>query len=253
MLKTHLRHNSIYPYIVTLAIICLIAFAFGFINNRFSHQQAELVRGETVSEVEAELVQGEATSEEEEKYEHGPGIHANSEKSVSDLTSISDVIVRIVVEEQTPRTLVADLPAYGVAGADPNTPLEELENAEAVQVGTKRISTTYTDSKVTVLEVYKGSTADAITVMQLGNNLDGILNTALLTIGDEYVLFLKDISGDHIHAPDRELYRTINPWGIYTIIGEQVNVHGELINGDVINNNISFPVTLEGLESEITQ
>jgi hypothetical protein len=43
----------------------------------------------------------------------------------------------------------------------------------------------------------------------------------------EYILFLKDITGDPIHAKGRTLYRTINPSGRYEVQGQAVKSYAE--------------------------
>jgi hypothetical protein len=45
--------------------------------------------------------------------------------------------------------------------------------------------------------------------------------------GEEYVLFLVDISGDPVQAPGRVLYRAVSPFGRYRIEGESVLSYGE--------------------------
>lgn len=80
--------------------------------------------------------------------------------------------------------------------------------------------------------VYKGPADNYITVMQTGGllspvNEDSRFNLEIeggpiFTGGDEYILFLKDISGDKVHSQNRELYRIINPAGRYAIDGDIV-------------------------------
>lgn len=88
----------------------------------------------------------------------------------------------------------------------------------------------FTDSEVEVLQVYRGDVevGDRLKVMQTGGQLitrEGKLTSLQLRedpiyeVGSEMVLFLVDISGDSVHAPERELYRTVNPAGRYEIEG----------------------------------
>jgi hypothetical protein len=100
--------------------------------------------------------------------------------------------------------------------------------------GEARIERTpFTDVELSVIEVYKGEVGNRITVMQTGGILPEtaqhesyrteISSDRLYEVGTEHVLFLKDISGDRIHAPDRTLYRTVNPAGRYRIDGPRVS------------------------------
>ena len=100
--------------------------------------------------------------------------------------------------------------------------------------GEARIERTpFTDVQMSVLEVYKGDVGGLITVMQTGGILSEtaqyeayrteIASDPLFEVGSEHVLFLKNISGDRIHAPDRTLYRTVNPAGRYRIDGPRVS------------------------------
>ena len=90
----------------------------------------------------------------------------------------------------------------------------------------------FTDSEMAVLEVYKGSAEQHITVMQTGGSLpaengDPAMNLVtyddpLFVAGSEHILFLADISGDPVHGQGRKLYRAINPAGRYEIQGTTV-------------------------------
>jgi len=68
---------------------------------------------------------------------------------------------------------------------------------------------TFSDTKFEVLEVYFGKPLEKITVNQTGGmdpknpDLPSEMRDApLYTIGEEYVLFIVDISGDPVQAPD---------------------------------------------------
>lgn len=95
----------------------------------------------------------------------------------------------------------------------------------------------FTDSEVEVLEVYRGdvNVGDRLSVMQTGGDLvtrGGKLSRLELRedpiyqLGSEMVLFLVDISGDSVHAPNRDLYRTVNPLGRYEIEGGLAGNYG---------------------------
>lgn len=88
----------------------------------------------------------------------------------------------------------------------------------------------FTDTQVEVLEVYHGDArvGDRLWVLQTGADLvtrEGkvsrleLEDDPLYGLGDEMVLFLVNISGDPVHAADRELFRTVNPAGRYQIDG----------------------------------
>ena len=101
---------------------------------------------------------------------------------------------------------------------------------EGVQKVDGRGTFAFTDTQVEVLEVYQGKAevGDRLWVMQTGADLrthegkTARLEAAedpLYERGDEMVLFLIDISGDSVHAPNRELFRTVNPAGRYLVEG----------------------------------
>jgi hypothetical protein len=73
------------------------------------------------------------------------------------------------------------------------------------------------------------------------------LDDPLYKVGEEYVLFLVDISGDPVQAPDRELYRIVNPYGRYKIDGQNVTSYGENFEG------IKLPTTLDELVAQIKE
>jgi hypothetical protein len=106
-----------------------------------------------------------------------------------------------------------------------------------------------------VLQVYKGSVAANISIMQLGGRLpatekhqfiDMVVDDDPLYIpGGQHVLFLKDISGDSVHAPGRKLYRIVNPTGRYDVRDGSVSTHADLLG------SFTPPATLVALEDEI--
>jgi hypothetical protein len=106
---------------------------------------------------------------------------------------------------------------------------------EIDHVGDKAIPniTPFTKSELKVIKVYKGSVDRSITILQTGGKLpasdgDPAINIQLdddpiFTKGEEYILFLKDISADTIHGKEgHKLYRIVNPAGRYLIRGTQV-------------------------------
>lgn len=140
---------------------------------------------------------------------------ASAANSVAEQVREADTIVRVRVEALSePRIIENDL------GVGPD--------------GEARIERTpFTDVQMSVLEVYKGEVGGLITVMQTGGILPEtaqheayrteIGSDRLYEVGTEHVLFLDDISGDRLHAPDRALYRTVNPAGRYRIDGPRVS------------------------------
>lgn len=109
-------------------------------------------------------------------------------------------------------------------------------------VGYVTDDTSFSDTVFEVLKVYSGDLKSKnITVLQT----DGMMDDPLFEVGEEYVLFLVDISGDPVHAPERELYRSVNPSGRFKVKKEKVSVYGQRLKGS------PAPQTLSELEGEI--
>ena len=116
----------------------------------------------------------------------------------------------------------------------------------------------FSDYALQILETYKGSTipGETIKIMQTGGLIPakGQRPAAFFRLegleefrpNGEHILFLKDISGDATHAPDRELYRLVNPASRY-------DIHSRTVTSYVDNPNIeaNIPKTLEGLLEQI--
>jgi len=160
--------------------------------------------------------------------------------TVSELTRESDLVVRARVAE-APATRVHHMEL---------TEMDENGNPakEVVQ------NMFFSDTVFEVLETYRGNESMKITVMQTGgfdpavSKIRWVLaEDPLYKVGEEYILFLVDISGDHIHAPDRELYRTVNPFGRYGIDGERVFTYGEPLRP------IELPTNIHELETQIEE
>lgn len=127
----------------------------------------------------------------------------------------SDLVVRVqVLEQAAPRHLWHPTPKGAMPG---------------------RFA--FTDTQVEVLEVYRGGAqvGDRLWVMQTGGDLVTrggkisrleLREDPLYELGSEMVLFLVDISGDSVHAPNRALFRTLNPAGRYEIQGGLVGRNG---------------------------
>lgn len=130
-----------------------------------------------------------------------------------------------------------------------------LRNELPMIEGTKVVGThvdelPFTDTTFDVLQVYQGQAQSKIIVMQTGGELRftkfEMNGDPLYKAGEEYVLFLVDISHDNIHANGRTLYRTVNPAGRYKISGNNVNSFSE-------DQSASNPKTLSDLEAKIRE
>ncbi|GIW61045.1 MAG: hypothetical protein KatS3mg087_2111 [Patescibacteria group bacterium] len=159
--------------------------------------------------------------------------------AVEELVLEADIIVRArVIEPPTTRVVQYELPVW-----------DEQGNI----VGTATSQILFSDTVFEVLEIYLGQPSHKITVMQTGGfdpsisrGVEEIADDPLYKLGEEYILFLVDISGDHVHAPDRELYRIVNPFGRYRVIHEKVISYGQ-------SETIALPTNITDLEFQIEQ
>ena len=124
----------------------------------------------------------------------------SSALSIPELARAADAIVRArVVEAPASRTITQELP---------------MVDEQGTPVATVTDSMLFSDTLFEVVNSYSGTLPAQIYVMQIGGTSpDGsVLNEfpddPLYRVGDEYILFMVDISGDKVQAPDRELYRT---------------------------------------------
>lgn len=171
------------------------------------------------------------------------GNWASSALTIAEQSAEADLIVRGVVLNTSVRKLKQVLPTYAEDGV---TVIGEF--ADIVP---------FTDSEMRIIEVYKGTADKQITVMQTGGNLpatdgDPGINFAvngdpIFVKGSEHILFLKNISGDAVHAKDRKLYITVNPAGRYLIEGQKV------INFSEFSESPQLPKTVDELVSQIKQ
>ncbi len=160
--------------------------------------------------------------------------------TVDQLVLESNIIVRARVSElPVTRIVRSELPVWN-------------EKEEIVGLAIDEMP--FSDTVFEVLEIYLGKPPSKITVMQTGGsnpanpeNTIEIADDPLYKVGEEYVLFLIDISGDPIQAPERELYRTVNPSGRYKIDGESVFSYGQNLE------LVSLPTTMIDLEAHIQQ
>lgn len=180
---------------------------------------------------------------------------ASSSKTIVDLAREADVIVRVQVESVAPtRLLVKELPISAKPQDDySEEPVWSGENEEIVLP--------FTDTYLKILEVYKGDKVpgELITVAQTGgllpeqddqpSRLFELSEDPLYKLGEEYVLFLWDASGDEVHAPDRELYLVMTPFARYRIKRD-----GTVYNYSDATNlpaEFGFPANIEDLEKQI--
>lgn len=160
--------------------------------------------------------------------------------TIAEEAAEADVIVRVQVRKVKPARKL-------------ETPLA----AEAQQNGLRKLVTPFTDSDVEVVHVYKGSVGKSITLLQTGGVLAKtedhpamgweVEGDPRFVEGTEHVLFLDNISGDQVHAKDRQLYRIVNPAGRYGIAGNAVQSHAEF------PQSYTPPQTLQELEAQIQQ
>lgn len=168
------------------------------------------------------------------------GNWADPSMTVDEQTKHADLVVRVQVDSEPKarklkQTLRTD--ASGPATRD------------------SVVITPFTDTKMRVIEVYKGEVGQRIEVMQTGGYLPAegsdpeihmlLEGDPIFVKGTEHILFLKNISGDAIHAKGRSLYRTINPASRYEIKGAEVVSHADLPAG------VTPPASLVALMQQI--
>ncbi|MCG8455769.1 MAG: hypothetical protein MI919_05765 [Holophagales bacterium] len=170
------------------------------------------------------------------------GAHASwvsGAETVAEQVAEADVVVRVqAVDRAAPRHLWSPRPA-------------------GVERIAGRSTFAFSDTEVEVLEVYRGDVGpgDRLWVMQTGGDLPlrgggtsrlEIAEDPLYELGSEMVLFLIDISGDPVHAPSRQLFRTVNPNGRYHLEG---GLASRLTLGDTAR--MPAETELTALEAEI--
>lgn len=162
-------------------------------------------------------------------------------ETVSELALESDIIVRARVSgAPVTRVLRRELSVF-----------DENNNI----VGTTIYEALFSDTTFEITKTYWGKPLLSIVVMQTGgfdpvkNRVEEVIDDPLYKIGEEYVLFLVDISGDRVQAPDRELYVIVHPFGRYEIKGESVSSFGQNPTMD----SFSAAPNISDLESQIEQ
>lgn len=158
--------------------------------------------------------------------------------TVDQLMAEANLVVKARVSE-APKTRVVrnELPIMDEKGSKIGLKIDELA---------------FSDTVFEVVEVYSGKSSSKITVMQTGGSIPKNPNSQsempddpLYNVGEEYVLFLVDISGDPVQAPGRELYRIVNPSGRYRIDGTNVSSYAGIVD------SVQLPATLGELEAQI--
>jgi hypothetical protein len=158
--------------------------------------------------------------------------------TVDQLMAEANLVVKARVSE-APKTRVVrnELPIMDEKGSKIGLKIDELA---------------FSDTVFEVVEVYSGKSSSKITVMQTGGSIPKNPNSQsempddpLYNFGEEYVLFLVDISGDPVQAPGRELYRIVNPSGRYRIDGTNVSSYAGIVD------SVQLPATLGELEAQI--
>lgn len=162
-------------------------------------------------------------------------------ETVSELALESDLIVRARVSEApVTRVLRRELSVF-----------DENNNI----VGSTIYEALFSDTTFEITKTYWGKPLLSIVVMQTGgfdpakNRVEEVIDDPLYKIGEEYVLFLVDISGDRVQAPDRELYVIVHPFGRYEINGESVSSYGQNPTMDTF----SAVPNISELEAQIEQ
>ncbi|MDP1715424.1 MAG: hypothetical protein Q8L41_11840 [Anaerolineales bacterium] len=163
-------------------------------------------------------------------------------QTVNELMLEADLVVRARVSEApVTRVLRHELSV-----------LDENNNI----VGSTISETLFSDTAFEIIKTYWGEPPLNLTVMQTGgfdptisNSVEEMIDDPLYKVGEEYILFLVDISGDLVQAPDRELYRIVNPFGRGRIDGENVFLYGQ----NPMMDTFSIIPNIIELEAQIEQ
>jgi hypothetical protein len=140
--------------------------------------------------------------------------------TVDELMLEADLVVRArVIGEPVTRVIRHELSVWG---------------EDNKIVGSTVSEALFSDTVFEIIKTYHGKPQLNVTVMQTGgydpsvsNSIEEMVDDPLYKIGEEYILFLVDISGDKVQAPNRELYRIVNPFGRYRIDDTNIFSYGE--------------------------
>lgn len=210
-------------YIRTFVIVCFSIFIFGCAGESTSSSSATV---ENASASDTAVVHSSASWE-------------SPARTVAEAARESDIIVRArVIQEPVTRVL------------DFGAPITNEDGTPTDAVHTTTIA--FADTLVEVITTYKGSPPNELLVMQTGGTLPSgqvaqLSDDPLYRVGDEYILFLVDISGDNVHAPDRELYRIVSPVGRFLINGDTATTFAE----EYMRQQL--PTTTTQLERQVTE
>jgi hypothetical protein len=159
--------------------------------------------------------------------------------TVSELSREADLIVFARVRQApVSRIVTQELPMLD-------------ENGQTIGMATDSLP--FSDTLFEVIKTYSGPSLSEVLVMQTGGTTPATQQTVqmvddpLYTVGEEYILFLVDISGDEIHASDRQLYRTVNPAGRFQVVADAV------IAIPVEGADEPLPATVDALEKQIME
>ena len=164
--------------------------------------------------------------------------------NVDEVSKEANLIVRVrVVKSPEPRIIRETLPQV------------EVVNGVTRVVGEEVSEAVFSDTMFEVIETYAGKSDPQIMVVQTGGpnpqnpeNITQMMDDPLYQLGEEYVLFLVDISGDSVQAPDRTLYRIVSPSGRYKIENDTVQSYAEKTHDSAAR----IPTTLVDLVAQIS-
>lgn len=210
--------------IIRVAVMAFVsAFVFGCASESASNPSAAI---ENASDSSTAVVHSSASWE-------------SPARTVAEAAREADIIIRARVLQE-PATRVLNF----------GTPITNEDGTPTDAVHTTTIA--FADTLVEVVTTYKGSPPDELLVMQTGGTLPSgqvaqFSDDPLYRVGDEYILFLVDISGDSVHAPDGELYRIVSPVGRFLINGDAATTFAE----EYMRQQL--PTTTTELERQITE
>lgn len=212
------KYNKVMVMFVIAVSVIAVALASGNINNP---------NDESLAGVNAPNLQRNSSA-----------YWVSQAQTVSDLVLEADLIVYVRVK-QAPMTriITQELPVLDEQG----TP-----------VATMTDSLPFSDTLFEVVKSYTGSAPTELLVMQTGGTISPSADIVefpddpLYRVGEEYILFLVDISGDVLHAPDRQLYRIVSPAGRFQVTDGVVTTYW------VENTDELLPNTVNELERQIS-
>ncbi|MCA9952204.1 MAG: hypothetical protein KDE48_21280 [Anaerolineales bacterium] len=214
------RYKAILMFVIAVSVIA-VALALGNINNPKEEPLAKI---------------------------NAPSLRRNSSaywvsqaRTVPDLVGESDLIVYARVKQApVTRIITQELPVLDEEGTPVATVIDSLP---------------FSDTLFEVIKSYSGSVPKELLVMQTGGTTSPSADTVefvefsddpLYRVGEEYILFLVDISGDSLHAPDRQLYRAVSPAGRFQV------ANGVATTYWVESTDKLLPNTVNELERQIS-